>query len=49
MARPPEILLFYEIVLPILDLLFSHVELRLVLSRSAKNCVVILMGIALNL
>ena len=31
------------------EFLFSHMKLSIVLSRSAKNCVGILMGIVLNL
>ena len=38
-----------QIILAILDFLFLHMKLNIVLSRSVKNCVGILMGIALNL
>ena len=46
---PPEVLLFYRIVLAILGFWFFHVKLIIVLSRSVKNFVLVLMGIALNL
>ena len=46
---PPEVNLLYRDVLSILGLLFLHIKLRIVLSRSVKNCVVILVGIAMNL
>jgi hypothetical protein len=49
MVIPPEVLLLYRIVLAILRVYFFHIKLRIVLSRSMKNCVGILMGIALNL
>ena len=46
---PPEVLLLYRIVLAILGFLFFHIKLIIVLSRSVKNFVGILMGIVLNL
>jgi hypothetical protein len=46
---PQEVLLLLRIVFAILGLLFFHMKLRIVLSMSMKNCVGILMGIALNL
>jgi hypothetical protein len=52
MVIPPKILLLLLIVLAILFLgfvLFFHTKLRIVLSRSVKNYVGILIGIALNL
>lgn len=42
-----EVLLFYRIVLVILGFYFS--TLSIILSRSVKNFIVILMGISLNL
>ena len=49
MLRPPEVLLLLSIVLAILDFLCFYVKLKIVLSRSVKSYVGILMGIALNL
>ena len=49
MGIPLEVLLLLRIVLAILVSLFFHMKLRIVLSMSVKNCVGILMGIALNL
>ena len=46
---PLEVLLLYRIILAILGFLFFHMKLTIVLSRSVKNCVGILMGIVLNL
>ena len=46
---PPDVPLLYRVVLAILGLLFLHIKLRIVLSRSVKNWAGILMGIALNL
>jgi hypothetical protein len=48
MVIPPEVLLFWGIVLAILGFLFFYMKFRIALSRSTKN-LVILMGIALNL
>ena len=45
---PPEVPLLNRDVLAILRLLFLHIKFRIVLSRSVKNSVGILMGIALN-
>jgi hypothetical protein len=44
----PEALLLYRIVLAFLGF-FSHMKLSIVLSKSVKNCVGILMEIALTL
>jgi hypothetical protein len=49
MVIPLEVLLLYRIFLAILGYLFFHMKLRIDLSRSVKNCVGILMGIALSL
>jgi hypothetical protein len=49
MAIPPEVLLLYRIVLAALGFLFCHVKVRIVLSRSVKNWIRILMGIVLNM
>lgn len=54
MVISPEILLFYSIVLTILVFCFVlvfcfYMKFRIVLSKSVKNCVGILVGIALNL
>ena len=49
MVIPPEVLLLFRVVLSILGSWFFHMKLRTVLSMSVKNCVRILMGIALNL
>ena len=60
MVIPPEVLLLYRIVLAILGFFlgggivvhlfcFFHLKLSVVLNGSVKNCVGILMGIALNL
>ena len=46
---PPEFPLLYKIVLAILGLLFCHINLIIVLSRSVKKFDGILMGITLNL
>jgi hypothetical protein len=40
---------FLRIILAIMDFLFFHMKLRIVLFMSVKNCAGILMGIALNL
>jgi hypothetical protein len=45
----PEIILLFRIVLAILGSLFYHMKLRIGLSMAVKNCVGILMGIALSL
>ena len=49
MMMAPEVSLLYRIVLAILGFLFFKMKLITVLSRSVKNCVGILMGIALNI
>jgi hypothetical protein len=52
MVIPSELLLLCRIVLAILGCLFVcffHMELKIALSRSVKNCVGTLMGIALSL
>lgn len=49
MVMPLEVLLSYGIVSALLDNLFSHMTLRIVLSRSVKSCARILMEIVLNL
>ena len=49
MVIPPEVRLFYRIVLTILSFLPFHMKLRSVLSRPVKNFIGILMGIALSL
>jgi hypothetical protein len=49
MVTPPEVILLYKIILDILDVLFFYMKLRIVISRSVKNCVGSLMGIALDL
>ena len=46
---PPEVLLLYRIVFPILGFFISHMKLSTVLSRSVKNFAKIMMGIALSL
>lgn len=46
---PLEVLLSYGIVSALLGNLFSHMTLRIVLSRSVKSCVGILMETVLNL
>jgi hypothetical protein len=48
-AIPPAVLLFLRIVFAILGFLPFQMNLKIVLSMSLKNCVGILMGIALNL
>ena len=48
MVLPPEIPLLYRIILAILSFLFYHIKLSIVLSKSIKNCVGILMVITLN-
>jgi hypothetical protein len=48
MVKPPEVLLF-RIALANLGFLFFHMELRVALTRSVKNCFGIFMGIVLNL
>ena len=45
---PLEVPLLYRIVLVILGFLFFHMKLIIVLSRFVKNCIGILIGIALN-
>ena len=42
-------LLLYKVILAILGLLFFHIKLTIVLSRSVKNCTWVLMGIVLKL
>ena len=49
MVMPLEVPLLHRIVLAILGFLFFHMKFIIVLSRSVKNCIGILMGIALNL
>jgi hypothetical protein len=49
MAIPPEVLLMHRIVFAILGFLFFHMKLKIVLSRSIKTCVRILIRTALNL
>jgi hypothetical protein len=49
LTSPLEVLLLYRIVLDIMGNLFFHMKLRIALSRSVKNCVGVLMGIALNM
>lgn len=44
-----EVILIFRIVLAILGFLFFHIKLRLLLSRSVKNCAGILMEITLML
>ena len=46
---PLEVLLLYRIVLAVVGFLFFLVKLHIVLLRSVKNGVGILVGIALNL
>jgi hypothetical protein len=46
---PPENLLLYRIVLATQGFLVFHMKLNIVLLRSVKNCVGILMGITLIL
>ena len=41
---PPAVFLFFKIVFAILDFCF-HMKLKIVLSRSVKDCVAILMGL----
>ena len=45
---PPEVLLLYRIAVATLGFVFFQMKLSVVPSRSLKNCVGILMGIALN-
>jgi hypothetical protein len=49
MGIPPKVILLFSIVLGTLGGLFFHMKLTTVLSRSVKNYVVILIGIALKL
>ena len=49
MVIPPEVLSVLRIVFDILGILVFHMKLRIALSMSLKNCVGILMAIALNL
>jgi hypothetical protein len=42
MVIPLEVLVLYRIVFAILGFLFFHMKLRIVLSRSVKSCVRIL-------
>jgi hypothetical protein len=49
MVSPLDVLLLFRIVLDTVGFMFCHVKLNIVLSRSVKNCVGVLMGIALNL
>jgi hypothetical protein len=49
MVASPEAPSLYRIILAILGFLFSHTKLRIAPSKSVKNYVGILMGIALNL
>ena len=49
MVVPLEVLLLVKIVLAMLFFFFICMNLRIVLSMSGKNCVGILIGIALNL
>ena len=49
MVVPLEVLLLVKIVLAMLFFFFICMILRIVLSMSGKNCVRILIGIALNL
>ena len=49
MVVPLEVLLLVKIVLAMLFFFFICMNLRIVLSMSGKNCVRILIGIALNL
>ena len=46
---PPEVPLLYKIFWAILEFLFFHIKLIIVLSKFVKNFVGILMGIALDL
>jgi hypothetical protein len=45
----PDVLLLFQIVLAVLDFLFSHMKLKIVLSISVRNFIGILMGITLGL
>jgi hypothetical protein len=45
----PIVILLFRIVLAILSFWFCDMKLRIVLSRSVKNCVEILIGIILKL
>jgi hypothetical protein len=49
MVIPPAVVLLLSIILVILDFWFFHMKLSIILSRSGKNCVGILMGIVLDL
>ena len=49
MMTPPEVLSLLSIVFTILIILFFKMNLQIVLFNSVKNCVGILMEIALNL
>ena len=48
MVVPREVLLLLRIVLTLLYFLFLHMTLKISLFMSVKNCVGVLMGIALN-
>jgi hypothetical protein len=48
MVIPPEVLLLLTIIFFIQGFLLFQVDLQIALSNSVKNCVGILMGIALN-
>ena len=49
MMIPQDVLLLYSIVLGILGILFFHMKSSIVISRTVKYSVGVLMGIALNL
>jgi hypothetical protein len=49
MVISPDVLLLLRIVFAVLGFLFYHIKLRISLFFSVKNCVGILVGIALNL
>jgi hypothetical protein len=49
MVIPPEVILLFKIVLATYGVLFLPMKWKIALSMSEKNCVGILMGIALNL
>jgi hypothetical protein len=49
MVIPPEVFLLLRIAFVVLGGVFCHMKLRIALFRSLKNCVGILMGIALNM
>ena len=44
-----DILLLFQIVLAVLDFLFSHMKLKIVLSKSVRNFIGIVMEIVLSL